>query len=140
MSIFSNTPFDPSTWDPSTWTVPPETPSTFDDPSFPENRYQIAFHNASPHTINMYCMAFSSRNGMWTGNPNHFWTINPGQDMALDFPGIGPFVGNFFHFFAMSINSSVAWGTPQAPFSTNVGPPYNTSGGFRVFTETLALA
>jgi hypothetical protein len=137
MSIFSNTPFDPSTWDPSTWRVPPETPTTFDDPTFIENRYQIAFHNGSHHSINLHCMAFNSRTGIWSGDPNHFWTIFPGQAMHLEFPGIGPFVGNSFQFFAVSTDSPVAWGSPQAPLSSNVGPPYNTPGGFEVFTENL---
>ena len=68
-------------------------------------------------------MAFNSRTGIWSGDPNHFWTIFPGQAMRLEFPGIGPFVGNLFHFFAVSSDSSVAWGSQQAlSLPTSVRP------------------
>jgi hypothetical protein len=139
MSIFSNTPFDPSTWDPSTWRAPAETPSTFGDPdpTFTENRYQIAFHNETQHIIAVYCLAYNSRTGAWSGDPNHYWPINPGQTMPLEFPGIGPFVGNYFHLFAVSTDKTLSWGSPQAPLSVSVGPPYNTTGGFQVHVVNL---
>ena len=137
MSIFDNTPFDPSTWDPSTWRAPAETPTTFDDPTYSENRYQIAFHNETHHTIVVRCIAFNSRTGGFTGDWGHYWTINPGQTMRLEYPGIGPFVGNFFYFAAVSTDNTVHWGSPQTPHSTGVGPPYNTTGGFNVYTEHM---
>lgn len=137
MSIFSNTPFDPSTWDPSTWHAPVETPSTIDDPTFTENRYWIEFHNQWHKTIIVRCYAYNSRSGIWTGDWNHFWAINPEQTFRLEFPGTNPLVGSFFRFAAASADNTVTWGSPQAPLPINVGPPYNTSGSYEVWTETL---
>ena len=142
MSMFDNTPFDPGTWDPSTWFHPTDTPSTFDDPSYTENRYQIAFHNGSHHTIMVRCITYNSRTGAWSGDWRNYWTINPGQTVPLYYlpnqlNGTGPVVGNFFRFAAASTDNTVHWGSPQAPHSTGVGPPYNTTGGFEVYTETM---
>lgn len=57
--------------------------------------------------------------------------------MRLEYPGVQPFVGNFFRFAAASIDNAVTWGSPQASLPINVGGPYNTTGGFQVWTESL---
>jgi len=144
MSIFSNTPFDPSTWNPSTWFTPTDVPSTFDDPSYTENRYQIGFANESRYTIILRCITFSSRSGLpWGGDWRNFWTLHPGEnqllfyDAATQFNGNGPVVGNFFRFAGLSTDNTVHWGSPQDPHVTAVGRHYNTTGGFEPYYEPM---
>jgi hypothetical protein len=137
MSIFSNTPFDPSTWNPATWQVPADIPSTFDDPTFPENRYQIAFTNQTPHVVILRCVAFNSRTNQWTGTWNDFWRLNPGQGLRLEYPSRQPLVGNFFRFAGLAEDSPFNWGDPQHPHETGVGPSYNTDGDFRLWDIEL---
>ena len=137
MAVFANTPFDPSTWDLGILQLPTDTPSTVDDPRYTEYRYQIAFRNDSHYAIVLRCAAYSSRINRWTANWDYSWNIHPGQRVPLDLPGIGPLVGNHFRFFAVSTDNTVSWGNPKSPLSTGVDPPYNSTGGFRVFTDSL---
>jgi hypothetical protein len=113
--------------------TPEETQTIISDPVFTETHYRIGFINKTSRPIRIECEAL--KDGKWIVPTDRYWIVKPYQQTWLLYHNQQAVLANKWRFRGLATDGSgLVWGNFDMK---DVGPPYETNGGTRIYWESL---